>query len=151
MTKPVPMDEEPSIFDEIDQEAEEQSIREADAQRMAARLINAGLSLTEHSERGRAGSLGTRELVIVRPYLIRYRIEGGLVVIVGVRHGARRPDFGSVEEEPSIFDEIDDAAERLADERAEADVRAGRVVPHETVVEWLKTWGEPNGQPSPRS
>ncbi len=55
------------------------------------------------------------------------------------------------EDEPSIFDEIDEEAERLADERAEADVKAGRVVPHEKVVEWLKTWGKPDRPPPPYS
>ncbi len=55
------------------------------------------------------------------------------------------------EPEPSIFVEIDEAAERLADDRAEADVKAGRVVPHERVVEWLKSWGKPDRLPTPYS
>ncbi len=55
------------------------------------------------------------------------------------------------EPEPSIFDEIDDETERLADERADADIKAGRVVPHERVVEWLKSWGKPDKLPTPYS
>jgi predicted transcriptional regulator len=43
--------------------------------------------------------------------------------------------------EPSIFDEIDEAAEVEADARAEADVSAGRVVSHEAVSRWLAAWG----------
>jgi predicted transcriptional regulator len=38
----------------------------------------------------------------------------------------------------SVFDlPPDDAAEARADAAAEADVKAGRVVPHERVREWL--------------
>ncbi len=54
------------------------------------------------------------------------------------------------EDEPSIFDEIDEEAERLADERAEADIKAGRVISHEAMVRWLLTWGTPNKLPPPK-
>ncbi|HEY5411512.1 MAG TPA: CopG family transcriptional regulator [Caulobacteraceae bacterium] len=40
--------------------------------------------------------------------------------------------------------------ERLADERAEADIAAGRVVPNDRVVEWLRSWGTDNPLPRPR-
>jgi toxin ParE1/3/4 len=61
------------------------------AQRMALRLRVAGDSLQEHPERGR--TVGKRrELVIVRPYLIRYRIQAGRVEILAIRHGAQRPE-----------------------------------------------------------
>jgi predicted transcriptional regulator len=30
-----------------------------------------------------------------------------------------------------------------------ADIEAGRVVPHEQVAEWLKTWGTPDEKPMP--
>lgn len=33
--------------------------------------------------------------------------------------------------------------------RALADIEAGRVVPHEQVAEWLKTWGTPDEKPMP--
>ena len=51
--------------------------------------------------------------------------------------------------EPSIFDEIDDEAEAAADAEGLADIEAGRVVPHEEVAEWLKTWGTPDETPAP--
>ena len=53
--------------------------------------------------------------------------------------------------EISVFDDPDlDAEERDADE-AEADVKAGRVVPHEDVVKWLRTWGTPDAGPPPKA
>lgn len=59
------------------------------AQRMAQRLKLAAESLSEHPERGRpSGRL--RELAIVPPYLVRYRIGAGVVEIVRIRHGAQR-------------------------------------------------------------
>ena len=53
--------------------------------------------------------------------------------------------------EPSIFDEIDEAAEERALAEAEADVAAGRVVPHERVREWLASIGTPDESPPPFS
>ena len=50
----------------------------------------------------------------------------------------------------SIFDEIDEEGEERALAEAEADVAAGRVVPHEEVVKWLKSWGTPNELPRPK-
>ena len=55
------------------------------------------------------------------------------------------------EDEPDLFDMVDEEAERLADERAEADVAAGRVVSNARVIEWLKSWGTPNRLPTPYS
>ena len=43
-----------------------------------------------------------------------------------------------------------DEDEDLADERAEADIAAGRVVSNERVVEWLRSWGTDNPLPPPR-
>ena len=48
-----------------------------------------------------------------------------------------------------IFDEIDKEAEAQAIAEAEADVKAGRVVPHEDVVKWLESWGKPDELPCP--
>jgi addiction module RelE/StbE family toxin len=62
------------------------------AQRFALRLWNAAESLAEHPERGRMIGKGRRELAVVRPYLIRYRIMAEGVEILTIRHGARRPD-----------------------------------------------------------
>lgn len=53
--------------------------------------------------------------------------------------------------EPSIFDEIDQAAEDAADAEGWADAEAGRLVPHEEVAAWLDTWGTPDSRPTPRS
>lgn len=47
--------------------------------------------LRSFPHRGRPGPLaGTRELV-VRSYLILYRIDAGRIEILAVRHGAQRP------------------------------------------------------------
>ena len=62
------------------------------AERIAQRLIEAGDRLSMFPERGRPASGGTRELVIVRPYVLRYRVDGGTVYILRVRHSARLPD-----------------------------------------------------------
>lgn len=61
------------------------------AQRLALRLLNAGDSLCEFPERARAVAGGRRVLASVKPYLIYYRVEAKSVVIITVRHGARRP------------------------------------------------------------
>lgn len=50
-------------------------------------------------------------------------------------------------EEP-VFDPIDDEDE-LAMQEGEADIAAGRWIPHEEVAEWLKTWGTPDEKPAP--
>jgi predicted transcriptional regulator len=50
--------------------------------------------------------------------------------------------------EPPIFEDIDEAAEASADARAEEDIRAGRVISHEAVSQWLDSWG--SAQPLPR-
>jgi plasmid stabilization system protein ParE len=60
------------------------------AARFVARLVAAGESLEAFAERYRASGRA-REIVTVRPYLIRYRVESEAIVILGVRHGARRP------------------------------------------------------------
>jgi toxin ParE1/3/4 len=62
------------------------------AQRMAAKLVSAALSLEQAPERGRPISGDRRELAIIPPYLIRYRIYGDIVRVLELRHGARRPD-----------------------------------------------------------
>jgi predicted transcriptional regulator len=55
------------------------------------------------------------------------------------------------EPKPTIFDAVEDKAERLAEAAADADAEAGRVVPHARVREWLKTLGTPDPQPAPFS
>ena len=52
--------------------------------------------------------------------------------------------------ERSIFDDPDPEADERRLAEAEADIAAGRVVPHERVVAWLKSWGTPNELPCPK-
>jgi addiction module RelE/StbE family toxin len=60
--------------------------------RMAEALLEAGDSLTNFPHRGRlVRGTAIRELITVSPYIIRYRITGDVVVILRVRHSARRP------------------------------------------------------------
>ena len=54
-----------------------------------------------------------------------------------------------VKPEPSILEEIDDAAEAAADAEGLADIDAGRVVPHAEVARWLDTWGTAEEAPPP--
>lgn len=53
--------------------------------------------------------------------------------------------------ERTIFDDVDPETEAAALRRAEADVAAGRVVPHEEVAKWLRTWGTDKSGPPPKS
>lgn len=59
------------------------------AARMARRLIDAADSLREFPDRGRPVGEGRRELVIVPPYVIRYRVDGDAIYILRVRHAAQ--------------------------------------------------------------
>jgi plasmid stabilization system protein ParE len=52
-------------------------------------LIAFADSLAEFPHRGRTAEDGRREMTIVRPYVLRYRVEGETVVILRIRHGAR--------------------------------------------------------------
>jgi hypothetical protein len=49
----------------------------------------------------------------------------------------------------NIFTEIDEEAEARAIAEAEADLAAGRVVPHEDVVKWVRSWGTSDELPCP--
>ncbi len=53
----------------------------AAADRMTNRLIGAGESLADFPNRGRPALRGHRELAIIPPYVIRYRVEGDEVFI----------------------------------------------------------------------
>ncbi len=59
---------------------------------MAERPLTAAQSLADHAERGRPFPKSRRELTVIWPYLIVYRIEGDDVFILRVRHGARTRD-----------------------------------------------------------
>jgi plasmid stabilization system protein ParE len=59
---------------------------------MAEALRAAGDSLANFPHRGRrVRGTSLRELVSVSPYIIRYRVAEDEVVILRVRHSARRP------------------------------------------------------------
>lgn len=63
------------------------------AERIGGRLIALGESLADFPNRGRPASDGTREMVIVRPYILRYEVIADTVTIIGIRHSAQRsPD-----------------------------------------------------------
>jgi len=65
------------------------------ARLMADALLSAGDSLVHFPHRGRPVANSTmRELVSVPPYIIRYRIARDEVMILRIRHGARRPSAG---------------------------------------------------------
>ena len=58
---------------------------------MAARIIEVGNSLGNFPSRSRAvPGMQLRETTLARPYIIRYRVEHDRVLILRVRHGARR-------------------------------------------------------------
>jgi toxin ParE1/3/4 len=59
---------------------------------LALRLYNAAASLDAFPNRGRPSSGGTRELINVTPYVIRYDIVGDRVEILRIRHMARSED-----------------------------------------------------------
>ncbi len=61
----------------------------AAAVKLAQRLIEVADSLAEFSERGRDAGNGSREMTTVWPYILRYRVEEGRVIVLRIRHGAQ--------------------------------------------------------------
>lgn len=62
------------------------------ARQVAASLKALGDDLNHFPHRGRpVRGTGLRELVSTYPYIIRYAIDGDVVVILRVRHASRRP------------------------------------------------------------
>ena len=61
----------------------------AAAQRNRDRLLALSESLSDFPNRGRPAAFDTREMVTVRPYVLRYQVEGETVTILGVRHAAQ--------------------------------------------------------------
>ncbi|TPG21045.1 type II toxin-antitoxin system RelE/ParE family toxin [Sphingomonas koreensis] len=64
----------------------------AAAQNLAQRIIATAQSLSEFPHRGRPIGDGLRQIALIYPYLIRYSVDGEMVIITGVRHGARSGD-----------------------------------------------------------
>ena len=54
------------------------------------------------------------------------------------------------EEQPSVFDVADDEADERATLEGLADLDAGRVISHEAVARWLRSWGTDNELPPPK-
>lgn len=63
----------------------------AAARRMINTLHATAENLAKYPDRGRQVPGGKRELVAIRPYLIRYRVLPNAVRIIRIRHAARRP------------------------------------------------------------
>lgn len=60
------------------------------ARRVAQAILDAGDGLSRFPMKGRAGSEpGTRELVVVWPYVIVYEVEPDAVQVLRVWHGAQ--------------------------------------------------------------
>lgn len=66
-------------------------VRPIAAQRLALRLIAAVETLAKHPDRGRPAG-DARELVVIAPYVVRYRVKGAIVQVIRIKHGAERPD-----------------------------------------------------------
>lgn len=58
--------------------------------------------------------------------------------------------LASMDPKPTLFESVDPAAEAAADERAEADVAAGRLISHDAVKRWVASWGSDAPLPRPR-
>ena len=62
------------------------------ARTMAEAIIEAAESLAEFPNRGRpVPRTRMKELTFIRPYVIRYRVDGKRVTIMPVRHSRQRP------------------------------------------------------------
>lgn len=119
------------------------------AQRLAEDLYAAAEALGEYPERGKPAKRGRRELLVIRPYRIVFRVADEAVFILRVRHTARQN--GVAEEGPDLFTLFEESEENLAAAvaEAEADFAAGRVISHEAVTRWVRSWGTLDELPPP--
>jgi toxin ParE1/3/4 len=68
------------------------AVNPAAAARIAERLLAVADSLAEFPNRGRPGPADTREMTIVPPYIVRYKVDEESVSILQIWHGARKLD-----------------------------------------------------------
>ena len=66
----------------------------AAAARVGSRLLGLGDSLSFFPRRRRPAAGGTREMVNVRPYVLRYEVESDQVFIISIRHAKQRTPDG---------------------------------------------------------
>lgn len=59
------------------------------AARFAERLVGAAESLADFPDKGRSIGQGLRQWSLIRPYLIRYLVDGAHVYIIDIVHGAQ--------------------------------------------------------------
>ena len=60
------------------------------AAELARQLKHAGETLRNFSGRGKPIGKMRRELLVIWPYVIRYRVRGQVVEIMRIRHGRRK-------------------------------------------------------------
>lgn len=53
-------------------------------------------------------------------------------------------------DQPDLLDKLDPRTEERALSEAEKDIREGRVISHEAMKKWLKSWGKPGELPPPK-
>ncbi len=63
----------------------------AAAARLDMQFVSVAESLATFPERGRPIGRGRREVLVLKPYVIRYVLVADEVRILSIRHGARRP------------------------------------------------------------
>lgn len=49
-----------------------------------------------------------------------------------------------------FFDEVDEEEDERRIAEADADIAAGRVISHEAMLRWIKSWGTPDELPPPQ-
>lgn len=52
--------------------------------------------------------------------------------------------------ELDLFEEIDEAEDERRIAEADADIAAGRVISHQAMLRWIKSWGTPDELPPPQ-
>lgn len=60
--------------------------------RLNSRLVEAAAGLAELPDRGRPWRGSVRDLLVIRPYIIRYVVTDDEVRILKIRHGSQRPE-----------------------------------------------------------